>query len=286
MQYHQVKQGEIRALISLLDDPDQIVQDAIHQRFKELGRRAIPTLQHAKKAAEDPMRLKIGKLMQELHFSEIEQHWRNIMCMPDAELEHGSFLLALHRFPGLNIKQFQAQLDDMAESIRPQVDAAEGVGKAFVLSSYLCEELGFRGNNEHFSDPNNSYINCVLEARRGIPVTLCTIFILVGRRLHIPISGVNMPAHFLAKYKDDENEVFFDIFNGGNPIMKEQCIQFLMRAGIKPQEKYFQSATGQTILLRMVCNLLAVSQTRKKSRFVRELGLLMEPWRNKTNISH
>ena len=146
-------------------------------------------------------------------------------------------------------------------------------------------KLGFRGNNEHFSDPNNSYINCVIEARRGIPVTLCTIFILLGRRLGLPVFGVNMPAHFLAKYQDDKHEVFFDIFNGGNPIMKEQCIQFLVKAGIKPQAKYFQSATGQTILLRMICNLLAVSQTEKKSRFIKELGILMEPWRTNTNPS-
>ncbi len=285
MTYQKTTPSELRALISLIDDPDRIVQDAIHQRFRELGRRALPALQEAHRLSEKTMRPKIGRLMQELHFAEIEQHWKSIMRMPNAELEYGAFLLALHRFPGLNIRAYQSQLDEMANKIRPEVEAASGIGKAFVLSTYLCNELGFRGNNEHFSDPNNSYINCVIEARRGIPVTLCTIFILLGRRLGLPIYGVNMPAHFLAKYKDDRHEVFFDIFNGGNPIMKEQCIQFLTKAGIKPQAKYFQSATGQAILLRMICNLLAVSQAEKKSRFVQELGILMEPWRTNSNIS-
>ena len=285
MLYQSNAQRELKALVSLLDDPDKIVQNAIQLRFKEIGRRAIPALQEAHKRMSGAERDRIGKLMQELHFHEIEHHWKTIMAMPNAELEHGAFLLALHRFPGLNVRAYQAQLDSMADAIRPKIEAADGIGKAFVLSSYLCNELGFRGNNEHFSDPNNSYINCVIEARRGIPVTLCTIFILLGRRLGLPIYGVNMPAHFLAKYKDDKNEVFFDIFNGGNPIMKEQCIQFLIKAGIKPQAKYFQSASGQNILLRMICNLLAVSQTNKKSRFVRELGILMEPWKKNTNIS-
>ena len=285
MLYQKPAMSELRALVSLLDDPDQIVQEAIHLRFQELGRRAIPALQEVHKKKHGHERDRIGKLMQELHFNEIEQHWKQIMQMPDAELEHGAFLLALHRFPGLNVRSFQDQLDDMAMFIKPRIDAAAGIGKAFVLSSFLCNELGFRGNNEHFSDPNNSYINCVLESRRGIPVTLCTIFILLGKRLNLPIYGVNMPAHFLAKYKDETHEVFFDIFNGGNPIMKEQCIQFLIKAGIKPQSKYFQAASSQTILLRMICNLLAVSQTRKKSRFVQELGILIEPWKNNSNIS-
>ncbi|MBX2822327.1 MAG: transglutaminase-like domain-containing protein [Rhodothermaceae bacterium] len=285
MLYQPTVKSEIKALVSLLDDPDQVVQEAIHLRFKELGRRAIPALQEAHKKMQGSDRDKIGRLMQELHFKEIESHWRHIMRMPDAELEHGVFLLALHRFPGLNVKALQAQLDEMAQYIKPKVDSASGVGKAFVLSSFLCNELGFKGNNEHFSDPNNSYINCVIEARRGIPVTLCTIFILLGRRLGLPIYGVNMPAHFLAKYQDETHEVFFDIFNGGNPIVKEQCIQFLIKAGIKPQAKYFQAASGQTILLRMICNLLAVSQAKKKSRFVKELGILMEPWKNSSHIS-
>lgn len=285
MLYQSNVQNELRALVSLLDDPDQAVQKAIHVRFKEIGRRALPALQEAHKRMAGAEKDKIGKLMQELHFHEIEHHWKTIMQMPDAELEHGAFLLALHRFPGLNVRTFQTQLDSMAEAIRPRIESAEGIGKAFVLSSYMCNELGFRGNSEHFSDPNNSYINCVLESRRGIPVTLCTIFILLGRRLGLPVYGVNMPAHFLAKYKDDKHEVFFDIFNGGNPIMKEQCIQFLIKAGIKPQAKYFQAATGQNILMRMICNLLAVSQTKKKTRFVKELGILMEPWRKNINIS-
>lgn len=281
----QTSLSELQALISLLDDPDTVVQDAVYNRLRELGRRVIPYLQESISENDPGTSSRIEQLMHEMHFSDIEQHWRSIMRMPNAELEHGALLLALHRFPSLDIKAYQAKLDAMADAIRPQVEAASGVGKAFVLSTYLCNDLGFRGNNEHYSDPNNSYLNCVIDTRRGIPVTLCTLFILLGQRLGLPVFGVNMPAHFLAKYKDDRHEVFFDIFNGGNPIMKEQCIQFLMKAGIKPQAKYFQAANGQMILLRMICNLLAVSQKEKQSRFIEELGRLMEPWRTKSNIS-
>ena len=269
----------MRALVSLLDDPDPTVQTVVNEKLKELGRRALPFLQEASHAVDEELREQISKIMHDLHFTDIANHWKMIMKMPDAELEHGAFLLALHRFPQLNVRKYQSRLDEMAEKIRPKIDEASGIGKAFVLSTYLCNDLGFRGNNEYYSDPNNSYLNCVIDSRRGIPVTLCTVFILLGRRLGLPIFGVNMPAHFLAKYKDDHHEVFFDIFNGGNPIMKEQCIQFLLKAGIKPQTKYFKSATGQTVLLRMICNLLAVSQNDKRSRFVQELGILMEPWK-------
>lgn len=285
MNHQQTTLSELRALVALLDDPDHTVQSAVNDRLRTLGRKAFPYLRDAMRSADESLRSRIADIMHELHFNDIENHWRSIMRMPNAELEYGAFLLALHRFPHLDINAYRARLDEMAAQIRPKVEAASGVGKAFVLSTYVCNDLGFRGNNEFYSDPNNSYINCVIDSRRGIPVTLCTVFILLGQRLGIPVFGVNMPAHFLAKYKDDHHEVFFDIFNGGNPIMKEQCIQFLLKAGIKPQAKYFQAANGQTILLRMICNLLAVSQNDKRTRFVQELGILMEPWRTKSNIS-
>ena len=164
------------------------------------------------------------------------------------------------------------------------VEAAKGVGRAFVLSTYLCNELGYEGNHERYSDPKNSYLNCVIESRRGIPVSLCTLFLLLGRRLGLPVFGVNMPAHFLVKYEDERHEVFFDIFNGGNPIQKEQCVQFLLKAGLTPKPRYFKAASGQTILIRMVCNLLALPREETRGTFLTELTHLVEPWKPNTNV--
>ena len=168
----QVSLSEIKALISLLDDPDTTVFEAVHNRLLEVGSPAVSYLQKEIPMTDPGTRSRIERIVHELHFTEIEQHWKSIMRMPNAELEHGAFLLALHRFPGLNIKSYQDRLDQMAASIRPRIEAASGVGRAFILSTYVCSELGFRGNNVNYSDPNNSYLNCVIDTRRGIPVTL------------------------------------------------------------------------------------------------------------------
>ena len=115
-------QNELKALVSLLDDPDNTVQVMVQGRLKELGRRALPFLQEAQNKADSELQQRIGQVMQDLHFTEIEQHWKSIMRMPNAELEHGAFLLALHRFPNLSIRSYQAKLDAMAERIRPKVE--------------------------------------------------------------------------------------------------------------------------------------------------------------------
>ena len=276
--------GEIEALISLLDDPEKEVQEAVGNRLSELGRVVLPDLRKAMVMSENVARERIAHLIHELHFSDIKRSWNALMEKPNADLEKGVFLLALHRFPNLNLRGYNERLNRMAEDIRPKVEAAQGVGRAFVLSNYLCNTLGFQGNNENYTDPNNSYINCVLESKKGIPVSLSVIFLLLGKRLGLPVYGVNMPAHFLVKYKDHRHEVFYDIFNGGNPLMREQCKEFLLKAGIKPRPNYFRAANGQTILLRMICNLLAVASGKNQTRFQAELSHLMEPWRTDPKV--
>lgn len=271
-------------MISLLDDPDREVNRAVLGRLGELGRDAFPSLRKAQCQAEGAWRTQLGALLQELQFADIQRRWRQLMNSADPDIETGAFLLAQHRYPDLDVTALAGRLDTMAEGIRPRIEAAEGVGRAFVLSTYLCNELGFEGNHAHYSDPNNSYINCVVESRRGIPVSLCTLYLLLGRRLGLPVFGVNMPAHFLVKYQDEQHEVFFDIFNGGNPIQKEQCVQFLLKAGLTPKPRYFKSASGQTILIRMVCNLLALPREETRGAFLNELTHLVEPWKPNTNV--
>jgi len=284
MEVRSSSSDELNALISLLDDPDRQVQLAVQDRLRELGRGAFPDLRRAQCVAEGALRSQLGVLLHELHFTDIARRWRQLMDSSAPDVEAGALLLAQHRYPDLDLAALIGRLDGMAEAIRTRVEAAKGVGRAFVLSTYLCNELGYEGNHERYSDPKNSYLNCVIESRRGIPVSLCTLFLLLGRRLGLPVFGVNMPAHFLVKYEDERHEVFFDIFNGGNPIQKEQCVQFLLKAGLTPKPRYFKAASGQTILIRMVCNLLALPREETRGTFLTELTHLVEPWKPNTNV--
>ena len=276
--------GELDALVTLLDDPDRTVQTAVMSRLNELGRAAFPGLRKAQCIAEGDLRVRIGDILHDLHFSDIRRRWASIMDAPDADVEEGALLLAQHRYPDLDVAALRARLDAMADRIRPRIQQAEGIGRAFVLSTHICTELGFEGNHEQYSAPENSYINCVLDSRRGIPVSLCVLFIILGKRLGLPIFGVNMPAHFLAMYKDDRHEVYFDMFNGGNPILKEQCVEFLLKAGLKPKSRYFKAASGQSILLRLVSNLLVQPNEEAHARLQRELTSLVDPWKPNPNV--
>lgn len=269
---------EIEALVRLLDDPDADVQSSVQARLSELGPEALPALMDARDAADEPLQPLIEEVIHDLHFHHVQRAWTLVMNAPEVDLERGAFLLALYRFPGLDIPAYRDQLDAFANEARPAVTAAQGVERAFVLAHVLCDTLGFQGNEEHYYDPNNSYLNQVIERRLGIPISLSVLFLLLGERLGLPVYGVNLPAHFLVKYVDEHGEAYIDLFNGGEYVSKEACIRFLLKAGVKPRPVYFQAAGATEILLRMGRNLLAIARETGQAQMEEDLTTLLAPW--------
>lgn len=269
---------EIAALITLLDDPDATVQESIRTRLRTIGRAALPYLREAEADAPQPLRSLLREVIHDLHFTHIQQAWQAIMEVPFVNLERGAFVLARYRFPDLNVQAYQRQLDDFAEAVQPRIEAAEGVERAFVLAQYFTEELGFTGNRAHYYDPNNSFLSWVIDHRQGIPISLSVVFLLIARRLGLPIFGVNMPAHFLVKYDDGTDELYLDLFQGGQPVGKSECVQFLMKAGIKPRAQYFTAAANQKILLRMVRNLIGTAHQTDQTQALQDFKQLLAPW--------
>src|SRR5919204_591812 len=89
-------------------------------------------------------------------------------------------------------------LDRLGESLRARI-AAEAAPERQVaaLNALLFGEEGFRGNTASYYDPRNSYLNEVLDRRLGIPITLSLVYVEVGRRAGLPLSGVGFPGHFI-----------------------------------------------------------------------------------------
>src|SRR5438552_9903098 len=104
-------------------------------------------------------------------------------------LDVAAFCLAAHAHPGLDVDGECARLDDLA--YRCPTPTFDG------MRAYLFETLGFRGNTRDYGDPENSFLDSVLERRVGIPISLAVVVMEVGRRIGAPVHGVGMPGHFL-----------------------------------------------------------------------------------------
>ncbi len=270
--------SELDALIHLLDDPSQDVQQAVHTRLSELGRAALPRFHHAQKNASEPLRSRIAEAAHDLHVSLVVQAWSDLMGQPDPDLEHGAFLVALYRYHDLDIPAYRTLLDELAGQVRPRIDKAEGFERSETLTHFMFGELGYLGNHKEYYDPDNSYLNRVIDRRTGIPISLSIIYLSLAKRLGLPIYGVNMPAHFVVKYEDADVEVFLDLFNGGVPFTKEAGARSLKKVGIPPQPQYFDAARPNDILLRMVRNLVHIARDTRQPQTLADLLRLLDPW--------
>jgi len=87
------------------------------------------------------------------------------------------------------------------------------------LNHVMFEAKGFRGNTSNYYNPNNSFIDMVLETRQGIPITLCILYSLVAVRLGIRLEPINFPRHFLLRWTnvvlDRCERMYIDAFQKG-----------------------------------------------------------------------
>jgi len=177
----------------------------------------------------------------------------------------------------LESEVYQGLLDAMAEELRAVVKHERWPdGVIRVINHYLFTEKGFHGNTVHYYDPDNSFLNRVLDRRVGIPITLSALYLLLARRLDLPIVGIGMPSHFLVQCDVPGHDLFIDPFNGGQLLTKAECATFLINSGYGFKEQYLQPATDQEMLVRMMRNLIYIYGERQESRKVCWLNRFVE----------
>lgn len=277
-----VSETQIRALIRLLSDDDPRVAQTIAGKLIEIGSHAVPMLREAE--IEQPeMAARIRRLRDDIHGQRLEQEFHALSDVDDetVDLETGAFLIARFAYPDLLVSRYSRILDGMAEEVLKRLGRkVSGEEAVKTINRYLFTEEGFKGNTTQYYEVDNSYLNKVLERKTGIPISLCAIYLLIGKRLDVPVFGVGMPGHFLVKYESAQHRIFIDSFNAGALLTQKDCARFLDHAGYGFDERYLQRTPSRSILIRMIKNLVAIynkleqrDNSAQLTRFIEILGL-------------
>lgn len=188
--------------------------------------------------------------------------------LPDELLDLGraTLVIAHGLDPTCDVEGSIETLDQLAAAVRemlpPEPSAAEA---AEVLREYLFETLGFRGNQEDYFDPKNSFLHEVLARRTGIPITLSIVAIEVARRAGIPAFGIGFPGHFLLGIGRRDACILMDAFHGGRRL-NGKILTDLLRGVAGPDARvlpeHLRPANKRSILTRLLLNLRGVYQKR------------------------
>lgn len=192
-----------------------------------------------------------------LRFSQTRQRFRHLIAQPQLELAAAALCPAQEVYPNLDPTQCYQLLDDIANAIRPN-RSTYPLKTIQAINQQLYTELGFSGNQINYYDPDNSYLNRVLERRTGIPITLALVYLEVAQRLDFPMAGVGMPGHFLVRPTVEDMEVYVDPFNQGEILFAPDCqtiFQQLYGANAAWDANYLKPITPKLLLARLLNNL-------------------------------
>ena len=173
------------------------------------------------------------------------------------DLARSALYLAGEHYPSLDVEDHLAHLDRLAAEAQKLAVPANDQDTLFrSLSRHLFEDAGFSGNQQDYYDADNSFLNRVLETRRGIPITLSLVYLEVGRRLGLNCYGVGLPGHFLVGLA--ELDLYLDAFNGGLLLSAADCRRQVAEgfgSQVPWQEEYLAPCSNREILFRMLTNL-------------------------------
>jgi regulator of sirC expression with transglutaminase-like and TPR domain len=178
----------------------------------------------------------------------------------EVDLARASLLVACEEYPQLEVDRYLERLDTMADGLRGRLGDSPRSAIA-ALNRVLFEEQGFRGNTREYYDPRNSFLNDVLDRRTGIPITLSTVYIAVGRRAGVSVEGVGLPGHFVVRVSTPAGEALADPFNGGAVLTPEDCQERLDRiygGRVRMAAGMLAPCPARAVLTRTVRNLKAI----------------------------
>jgi len=174
-------------------------------------------------------------------------------------LAKAALLLALDEWPDIDVPRHLARLDRLAKEVGAE-RTHNPRDQWSAMRTVLVERHGFTGNKDDYQNPDNSYLNRVLETGRGIPISLSVIWLDVARWLEWPVVGIGIPGHFMLRHQGVEPDEYIDPFHDGELRTRRQCQAMLRRiagADAKLTDETLEPVDNRHILRRMLGNLYA-----------------------------
>ncbi|MBT3367577.1 MAG: hypothetical protein HN472_14110 [Nitrospina sp.] len=257
--------GQISHLIQLLTDRDDFVRQKVREQLIELGEDALPFLEMAVRSEEVPLRIQAQEIINAIFPIKLGEKFRQLAQKGlgrDVDLEAGMFLIMEFGYPNSDPQSCREDLDLLARQLEQNLALdADPTQIVVTLTQLLFQQENFKGNQNNFMDPDNSYLNKVLEHKTGLPITLSALCVLVASRLDLPIVGIGLPGHYIAKYNLPQGGIYFDPFHQGRTLTRADCIKISEQFGQPFEEHFLSQSTHRETLVRMMNNLVQVYQS-------------------------
>lgn len=246
------------SLTVLIDDPSPLVRAAVREECIRLGAAGQELLRSLCEHDDLAVRQQATHLLKEIVAEDTVQHFERFIASHQYELETGAILLARTVDKAVDAGNCCAFLDEVALRCRELLILPTTVWEQCkVLNRVLFHEYGFRGDNDNYYNPANSFLPDVIRRRKGLPITLAMIYLLVAERCGIQLEPVGVPGKFMVGCFQEDEPFYIDVFERGAFREKEDIHQLLRAHNIDYEDAFFMPTPVGEMLCRCCRNLVA-----------------------------
>lgn len=283
--------SELEAKIKLLDDPDDTIYLAIRKSLIDEGKSVLPYLEKAWGSILNPLvQERIEEIIKTIQFSDVQlelKRWKN---QKNKDIAYGAFIVSKYLYYDLKWEYIDKKIETICKDVWLELNKnLTALEKINLLNHILYHIHGFQGNTTNPNNPQNYFINNVLETKKGNAISLAIIYITIAQRLHLPVFGVDLPKNFVASYVDQvsafeafgdsiDSPVLFYInpFNRGYVFSRNEIDIFLRYSKIEPQDYFYKPCNNTKIIERLISNLLITYEQLGYTEKANDLNTLLK----------
>lgn len=279
-----VDESKIKALVSLLADEDEEVSSIAFQKILEIGHDSLPILEDSFVLVESNLQKnRLDEIIGLIRVQKIDIELRNWLESENQDLFDAWCIISQISERQIDKAKLLREIEQMKIGIwlGLQPDQSE-LEKIRFMNHQLFEKLNFTGDTKDYNHPSNSFIDSVLDNRKGNPISLSSLYMILAQKLRLPVYGVNLPQHFVLAYLplhlddltdeeigkimkgqdieipvdlEDEPLFYINPFGKGGVFGKQHIHKFLNELKLESKQSYFKVCSNKDIIHRMLRNL-------------------------------
>ena len=262
-----MSENELKALISLVDDPDKEIFNHVELQLINYGPEAIPLLEAHWEGSFDPLsQTRIENIIHKIQFDQIQNEIQLWALQNQEDLLEGLLIINRYQYPNLDENKVHFQLAEIRRNAWFQLMyEMSPTEKVKLLNNIIFREYGLSGNTANYHDPQNSFISTVLES-------------IIAQKLDIPIFGINLPKHFIVAYMEDQDDLplfYINIFNKGQIMKHDDIYAFLSQLNLPAKDDYILPCSNIEIIKRVIRNLMTAYEALGSIDKKEEISILL-----------
>lgn len=276
-----MEQQNNEALIRLLDDPDELVFEAVSKKIQEMGPGLLPDLENAARGAMAPLlHERLERIIRLLQFKQLKDELHDWIRLPFPRLLDGAWLMTRYQFPDISIEQFSVLIRPVRDEIWLEIsDTLTAIEKIRIMNALLFGKPLFRQNESHPDSPGNNFLNRMLETGKANEHSILLLYAILAQELEMPVFIVEMPEYPILAYVDmpkiDSDSIgpeLFGVLFYINPTDKgtlhshSDITGFLTRHSLPTDQKFYEPK-GNAQFIRICLERLAHDYQAAGSEF-------------------